>query len=143
MAWFAVAAPYIAAATTAAASTYAAYETKRAGEREEGVREVRAQQIERKAREEEAESREKVKRLLASQRALYAKAGVDITSGSPLLVMVETEEEGEEEALAIRRGGREGAAMERFYGSEARKAGKRKAFGTLLTGLARSTSMLA
>jgi hypothetical protein len=139
----AAAAPFIAMGIGMAASTYAAYETKRAGEREEAVHEIRAQQIERTAAEEEAVHREKVKRLMASQRALYAKAGVDIASGSPLIVMAETAAEGEEEAQRIKRTGRESANIERFYGAEARKAGRRKAFGTFLSGMASSGAMLA
>ena len=48
---------------------------------------------------EEAASRERLKKLMGTQRSLYAKAGVDISSGSPLLMLAETAAEGEMEAL--------------------------------------------
>jgi len=97
--------------------------------------EYSARIVERKSAQEEKASREKTRKLLGTQRALFAKAGVDISEGSPLLIMAETAREGEEEALAIRRGGKEEARLERFYGRQAKKAGRMRGISTFLTGL--------
>jgi hypothetical protein len=96
---------------------------------------LRAQSVEREGAMAEEQSRAKLKRLLASQRALYAKAGVDLSSGSPLTMMVATAEEGEKEALNIRLGTREEAGMQRFVGDQALTTAKQKANTTLLSGL--------
>lgn len=89
----------------------------------------------RKAQSEEETSRDKFRKLMASQRAKYALAGVDLTSGSPLVVMSLTAAEGEKEALSIRTGGYEEAAQETYYGKTQKKAGMISAGSTLLTGL--------
>ena len=93
------------------------------------------------AREEEIH-RLKLKRMLGTQRALYGAAGVDITSGSPLLTMMSTAEEGEREAEFIKYGGEVEATralnegkMQRFYGKQASKTGKIGAGSTFFTGL--------
>ena len=83
---------------------------------------------------EEAESRKRWKRLMGQQLALYAKAGVDISSGSPLLIMSQTAAEAELEALNIRYAGENVADVERWYGKKAKRAGEIGAFSNLLTG---------
>jgi hypothetical protein len=79
---------------------------------------------------EEEQSRERTRKLLGTQRALYAKAGVDLSSGSPLLVLAETASEGEEEAQYIKWGGdvavaeqKNQATLNRFYAKASKKAG--------------------
>ena len=58
-----------------------------------------------KADYDETIHREKVRKLLSSQRASYGAAGVDM-AGSPLLVLEDTAAQGEMDALAIRYGGK-------------------------------------
>ena len=130
--------PYILLGASAIGTVFSARAQYQAGAAEEAGREYTAQITERKAAQEELASREKLRKLMAGQRALYAKAGVDISSGSPLLVLAETAAEGEKEALAIRAGGLEEAELERYYGRQAGRAGKVRAAGTLLTGLGRA-----
>ena len=89
---------------------------------------------EQKAAYEEGQSRLRWKRLMGQQLALYAKAGVDISSGSPLLVMSQQAAEGELEALNIRYSGENVANIERWYGKKAKRAGEIGAWSTLLTG---------
>jgi hypothetical protein len=113
-------------------STYAQY---RQGKEEERAYEYSAKISERKAVEGEYNARTRLRKLLASQRTLYAKAGVDIASGSPLMTLASTAAEGEREALSIRYGGQETAAQQRFYGRQARRAGTIRATSTFLTGL--------
>lgn len=89
------------------------------------------------------EAREKTKegrRFKARQKALFAKSGVKIT-GTPLLVMKETEKEFRRDAAFIMEGGitearrlRTGAGMERQMGRSAYRAGQWGAGSTLLTG---------
>ncbi len=98
--------------------------------------------VEKSATYEESIQREKADALKSRQRALYAKAGVDITSGSPLLVMAEDMERAEADAQAIRYAGNvkktsylNQANMNEFYGEQAYSAGKTGAFSTILGGI--------
>lgn len=98
--------------------------------------------VEKQADYEEGIQREKTDALKSRQRALYAKAGVDITSGSPLLVMTEDMERAEADALAIRYGGNvkkteylNRANLNEYYGGQAETAGKTGAFSTVLSGI--------
>lgn len=54
---------------------------------------------------EERQHRRRISLLLGQQQAVYAAAGVDPTSGSPLLQQIDTIKQGEIEALGIRSGG--------------------------------------
>ena len=94
------------------------------------INEQNATAIRTKSDWEESQSREKNSKLRSTQRALYAKANVDLSSGSPLLVLAETAGKAEAEAQAIRWGGdvavaeqRNMATLNRFYGKTAKKAG--------------------
>ncbi len=62
------------------------------------------------------------RRLVATQRAKYAKAGVQLSEGSPLAVMAQTMDAIEKDALMIERGGQVEAGG---YQSEARLYAKR------------------
>jgi hypothetical protein len=128
-------ATWIGPAIQAGGAFYSASSQRSAGEAEQMAYQLRAQNVEREGAMAEEQSRSKLKRLLASQRALYAKAGVDLSSGSPLTMMVATAEEGEKEALNIRLGTREEAGMQRFVGGQALTTAKQKANTTLLSGL--------
>jgi len=93
-----------------------------------------------KAEADEQAHRENVRRILASQRALYGASGVDM-AGTPLLVMESTAEQGELDALTIRYGGDVAAAKERsaanlykMQGRNAMTSGAINAGTTLLAG---------
>jgi hypothetical protein len=90
-----------------------------------------------KAGIEEKQTREKYNRLMGRQRALYAKAGVDLASGSPLLVMSGTASEGEEEARMIRSGGQSEAERMRMYGKMSERVGIIEGMSTLFSGLSK------
>ena len=79
-------------------------------------------------------------RLLARQRALYAKGGVDMT-GTPLLVQAEQAGQLEMAALEVERQGsieagrfRQQAVLDRMQGKAAARAGSLNAVGTILQG---------
>jgi hypothetical protein len=97
--------------------------------------EVNAQITERQAQEQERNARIRLERLKSSQRAQFAKAGVDLTSGSPLMIFAETELLGEQEIEAIRTTGVETAAQKRAQAGRAVRAGQIGGATTLLTGL--------
>lgn len=127
----------ISATAAVAGTAMSAYGQYRAGQAEEAAYEYSAKVTERKAVQEEASARERLRKLMSTQRALYAKAGVDLSSGSPLLVLSEQAAEAEKEALTIRRGGQEESALQKYYGTQAGSAGRIGAGATLLTGLGR------
>jgi hypothetical protein len=88
-----------------------------------------------KAAEEEQASAEKYTRLSGQQRLLYAQAGVDLSSGSPLLVMMDTAMNQAVASQRIRRAGQSRAAMLRYYGDQAASAGHSAGMSTFLTTL--------
>jgi len=111
-----------------------------AAKKEKQALDEKALLVQREADQKEAAHRKRLKNLMSTQRALYAKAGVDVESGSPLVVLAETAEEGEEEATAIRRGGIETSRQQQFMGRQVYKAGRTAAAGTFLSGLGRAGS---
>ncbi len=99
-----------------------------------------AQASREKAEYDETIHRDKVRRLLSSQRASYGAAGVDM-AGSPLLVLEDTAAQGELDAKAIRYGGeveaRQKLSQAEIYeqqGKNARREGYAKAGSSLLSG---------
>jgi Flp pilus assembly protein TadB len=109
----------VALVITAVSAGFSAYSSikqgetqKEAAEENEKIAFANAQAIEEKAKYDEEMHREKVKKILKSQRALYGGAGVDM-EGSPLMVQADTMEQGELDAMAIRRGGDVAAAEQR------------------------------
>ncbi|KKN27531.1 hypothetical protein LCGC14_0863670 [marine sediment metagenome] len=98
--------------------------------------------------------RKKSERTLATQRASFAKAGVE-AEGTPLIVAEETAAEIELDALAIRYAGtveqsrlaaeqagfEQADILSRMRGSQARIAGRLGAGSTLLTGLGRTAGI--
>jgi len=86
-------------------------------------------------KQEEISSEQKYAELMGRQRSLYAKAGVDITSGSPLLIAVSTAMQEEEEQQRIKTSGESQATMQRYAGEVAEYAGTTGAMTTFLTGL--------
>jgi hypothetical protein len=129
-----------------AVSAYGQYRqgqaAKAAGDLAEEVSIANAEAARTKAAYEEAIQRDKLKKLMGRTRTLYAKAGVDISEGSPLLMLMEQAEEGERDAQAIRYGGEVNAAsslnqgiMAGYQGEQAYNAGMISAGSTFLTGL--------
>ncbi len=117
---------------------------KRAAEFNARVAEREAAATKERSAFEEARSRRRTRSFLSTQRALFGASGVNL-AGSPLRVLEETASEGELEALAIRFGGDiastralSQAAVSRFAGSQAERAGFLRAGTTLLTGGGRS-----
>lgn len=83
----------------------------------------------------EKQVRKRYATLMGEQRAAYAEAGVDITEGSPLLILAAQAAEAEEEAQMVRYGGRAEADKLRYMGKQTKRAGLMGATSTFVTGL--------
>ena len=94
-----------------------------------------------KAAAEEEDFRRRQSRTAASRRAALGASGVEIGSGSPLLVSQDFASEAELGALRIRHGGEvsatraeQSAELQRFSGRNALRAGRFRAGASLLSG---------
>jgi hypothetical protein len=145
--WAAI--PYVISAVGTGVAAYGQYSSarnqERAYEQNARIAEADANAVQRKATYEESQARTRLKRLMGTQRALYAKAGVDLSEGSPLFVLADTAAQGEEDLEFIREGGdvaatrlRSTASLQRFYGKAAGTAGAFGAFGTAASGFAKA-----
>ena len=129
---YAAAAAVVAAAViSAGAGVYSADAQRRAGNQQAdynaAVAEQDAKAAKAKAEYDEKAHRENVRKILATQRALYGKSGVSM-EGSPLLVMEDTQKQGELDALAIRYGGDVASARSRSEANVARMTGRNNAY---------------
>jgi len=86
-----------------------------------------------KAEQESAEA--EYARLMGRQRSLYAMAGVDIASGSPLLAMTMTAMEKEKSLFDIRKKAEAEANIQRFYGRMARRKGTTTGLASIFKGI--------
>lgn len=138
--------PYVIAAVGAGVSAYGQYQSgqaqAKAYKQQAAIADADAITEKKKSEYEEGQARLRLRQLIGTQKTLYAKAGVDLSSGSPLLVLADTQARGEEDLRMIRYGGdvevarqRNQASLARFYGSQSSKAGTIGAFGSGLSGL--------
>lgn len=145
----------IAAITTSVVGTgVSAYNQYQAGKAQNRIaqqnannEEIEAAAAERDARIFANNQRAQGEKLLARQRALYAKSGV-VMEGTPLLVQADTAAELEKEALEIERQGeltgyrrRAQARLDRMQGASAKRAGRYGAIGTILSGAGSAAGM--
>ncbi len=134
----------VSTAASAGGAIYSGIKQEEAAEYSAKVAEQNAEASLKKAAYDEEAQREKVKRLLSTQRAAYGKSGVDLT-GSPLLVLEDTAAQGELDALAIRYGGeieagqqKSKAELYRLQGQTAKTEGFIKAGTTILSATGKS-----
>jgi hypothetical protein len=80
-------------------------------------------------------SEEQYSKLTGEQASRYAAAGVDIASGSPLLVMALTTAKGAKEQESEYVAGTEEAALQRYYGKVAAFSGTMGGISAFLSGL--------
>lgn len=73
--------------------------------------------------------------LVGRQASAYAGAGVDIASGSPLLIMAATAARGAQQGEQIEQAGTEEAALQRYYGKIAAFGGTMSGIGAFLNGV--------
>ena len=73
--------------------------------------------------------------LIGKQATAYAAAGVDITRGSPLLMMAATAGRGGRQSEEILQAGTEKATLDRYYGKVAAFKGTMTGVGDFLSGI--------
>lgn len=78
---------------------------------------------------------QKFTQLVGRQASGYAASGVDIASGSPLLIMAATAARGGQQGEQIQQAGDEQSAMERYYGAQAAFTGTMSGIGAFLQGM--------
>lgn len=122
-------------AVTSATGAYAQYQR---GQMEKQAYEYNAQVAEEESRQQQTTSERKYAELMGRQRSLYGKAGVDITTGSPLLVLADTAMQERLEAQRIQAAGKSEAAMQRYYGRMAAYGANVGAMTTFMTGLGKT-----
>jgi uncharacterized protein HemX len=145
--------PWIIAGVTTVGAGVAAYGQRQAGKQEQKMQEINAKQQEQDSLDRQAETiaqsremRQDQERATSTQRSQYAHGNV-LMEGTPLQVMVETaadfkmkqlnlERQGQHESNLLRRG----AAISRYKGVQARKAGNIASVGTILSGVAQAGS---
>lgn len=137
----------IAAGATAVGAGVAAYSSYQSGQATKRLMNYNAALADQDAKVRERDGRilanaqrQQNLRLMARQRALYGKAGVNMT-GSPLLVQAEQAGQLEMAALEVERQGsieagraRQQAVLDRMQGKAAARAGTLNAAGTILQG---------
>src|ERR1017187_10432323 len=85
-------------------------------------------------------SQQKYSALVGKQATAYTASGVDMTRGSPLLMMAATAGRGGKQAAQIYEAGTEEANLERYYGKIAAWKGKLQGIGTFLGGMSKSAT---
>ena len=78
--------------------------------------------------------------LVGKQATAYAASGVDITRGSPLLMMAATAGRGGRQAAEIYQAGTEQSTLDKYYGKVAAWKGTVGGIGTFLSGMSRSAT---
>ena len=134
----------LASATTA---VMAGNEQKKQGEYNAKVLAEQAKAEQQKADYEASLLKRNAEKLKARQRHAYLSSGVDVSEGTPLIVMSEQAKELEMDAMAIRYGGnveaaraRQAARYSRYQGKSGQRAGYWNAGSSLLTGMGRAAS---
>lgn len=80
-------------------------------------------------------NQQKFSALVGKQASAYAASGVDIASGSPLLIMAATAARGAQEGEQIEQAGTEEANLQRYYGKIAAFSGTMSGIGAFLNGM--------
>lgn len=137
---FSANAQYQAGRSQQKAYEYQAEVAKREGELSQQAADLEAASIERQGEQEEALARQRLRIILGRQKSLYAKAGVDLSTGSPLTVFAATAAEGEQDALTIRSSTAEQAAITRYQGRIGQYRSGLEAEGSRYSGRAAMTA---
>lgn len=107
------------AAVSLVAAGVGLYSNYKAGKDAKSAGKANANLANAKASRESEVTQKQVDKLLSRQKALYAKANVDMSSGSPLLVMLESAREGKEEVDYISQTGEATASLMKKEGQSA------------------------
>jgi hypothetical protein len=126
----------------AVSSYYAGQIQKAGGEAEHAAYDYNAEMVLEQTKEEEQATQAKYSALSSRERSLYAKAGVSLTSGSPLLIAMNTAAQANKETSRIKFAGTAKAKLLQYYGDLAAWSGGVKGNATWLTGLSHMSSSM-
>jgi hypothetical protein len=118
-----------------AASGYGQYES---GQEQRGAYDYNASVTLEQMRQKEQTSEAKYSNLIGKQATAYAAAGVDIASGSPLLVMAHTAAQSGAEQMSEAQSGDQEAALQRYYGKVAAFNGTVAGISSFISGLSKA-----
>lgn len=110
------------------------------GQAEKSADDYNAQITLQNMRAQMVSSEQKYSQIVGRQASSYARAGVDIASGSPLLMMTATAGRGGAEAEQIRQAGTEESNLQQYYGRLAAFKGTLGGVGDFLKGMTSSLS---
>ena len=91
-------------------------------------------------RDQEEVNTETTVARIGKQAGSYAAAGVDIQSGSPLLIMAATAARGAKQGEMIDQAGNEEATLQRYYGKIAAFSGTMGGIGSFLSGVSKAAA---
>ena len=113
---------------------------KEAGQQEQAAYDYNASIDLQNMSSEMVANEQRYSQLVGKQATAYAASGVDITSGSPLLMMAATAGRGGRQAEQIRQAGTEAATLQTYYGKLAAWRGTMSGIGTFLSGISKSAT---
>ena len=122
-------------AVNSAVSGFGQYE---AGQQEKAAYDYDAAVTLEKMRQQEQTTEAKYSNLIGKQASSFARAGVDIASGSPLLVMLHTAAQGGVEQASENESGTEEAALQRYYGKVSAFKGTIGGISSFISGLSKA-----
>jgi len=121
---------------TSALQGYGQYQ---AGQEEKAADDYNAQITLENMRNRMQANQQQYTELVGKQASAYARAGVDIASGSPLLIMATTAGRGGTQAAQIEEAGTEEATLQQYYGKLAAYQGTFGGINTFLKGVTSSS----
>lgn len=121
-------------------SIFSGYGKYQSGQNQQAAYDYNAQITLQTMRDQVEANQQKFSSTIGRQASSYAASGVDIASGSPLLVMAATAARGARESAQIEEQGTEQAALQRYYGSMAAFSGTMSGIGSFLSGITSAAS---
>lgn len=122
-------------AVSSAVSGFGQYES---GQQQKAAYDYNADVALENMRDKMQTTEEQYTNLIGKQASAYARAGVDIASGSPLLMMAHTAAQSGKEQQSERQAGEEEAALQRYYGKVAAFNGTVGGISSFLSGLSKA-----
>jgi hypothetical protein len=129
-----------AAASGAVSSGVSGFGQYVSGQEQKAAYDYNAQVTLQKMDEQEQTTEAEYSQLIGKQAAAYAAAGVDIKSGSPLLIMAHTAAQNAIQQTSENEAGTEEAELDRYYGKVAAFQGTVGGISTFLSGLSKGIS---
>lgn len=127
------------AGTSAVGSAVSAFGQYESGQQQKAAYDYNADVTLEQMQQKERTSEATYSNLIGKQATAYAAAGVDIASGSPLLVMAHTAAQGGTEQESEAQAGDQEAALQRYYGKVAAFNGTVGGISSFLSGISKAS----